>query len=607
MSTSEPQLVPGSTYIGTVIKRLKKDLIVQLAQGALRIPLDIQLPPGSRVQITQDPSGLVLLKPLDVGAEGRELQGDSVTGRSLRGEQLSVLLDVSFAGEKKDRAPRPEKRAAERNVASDYVSFNRGRPEDISFLGRIISVLSQTSRERSEPRPAETGQLPNKYLVESRGHRFKVLSWASLEKGQFVHFHLDKSGDNFFLRVLDQNQAVPEKLQTLLGGAGKEYHPAFRLVYDYLLPLSQEPYFPKVVKDFGELVKASGIIARPPGEEPAAEKKNAPAVSSAPTDLPPSSETVEPGSDVSPRIAGESEFPAGERLKPDGGASIPMELSAEGEAIRRPFLEDQLDKLLSVFLKFPRDQAMPREQAVIWSKVIQNPFSALPFLDSFVPVVPERPEMSPDQMRTVPLLLTEGMELSPVRTDLFPPELNLPERFSLAEFYQFLDRQDEMGKLEVNLKMQKFVMQALQSELAVDQESSSGDGQFGYYRHEDVWRGIKFRWKQHKRRQGEEGKPKPVNLNITTETKNMGKVVLDAVLDSAGTRLHFQNRKGDVRELLAQEIRELERQLAHLDFKVESWEYSLLPEEPEQEAFPIIPQGVQGKRKRDDGHLDIRA
>jgi len=261
-----------------------------------------------------------------------------------------------------------------------------------------------------------------------------------------------------------------------------------------------------------------------------------------------------------------------------------------------------VEKLLSLFLNFSRDAEVPNTQAAVWGMAVKFPILTSYLLEQFIPF--ESQQESQDNKKPGSLLL-EISERQLVFKDNIPlPAVNNSRPFSLSDFYSETSRKDLPENLNIDLKLQKFVMEAIQSDITSGDSKTAEHSLSGFTWVDNKWRRIRFQFK--KNEPNSIKKSGTVNLDIELETRNLKKVVLQAVLESKGAIIHIQHEKGNIKHLLASEIKVLEKSLSHLEFKVLHWKSTRLhdissPKSAEERY------GLRRARQNTSGGLDIEA
>ncbi|MBF0432279.1 MAG: hypothetical protein HQK83_13425 [Fibrobacteria bacterium] len=549
--TSRTGMPPGKSgrYVGTVIKYRDTDMVVQLKNNTIRVPLDASIPLGAKVQVTFSADGSVTVEAIDT-AQAKAVAKDA---------QLSFLLELSNKAVRSDGTANPKTSVTLSGESYDTL-FKKGIISSV-LLGKVLA--------------ADTSQIPTnssssatpltKYIIETPGQRFEAWSKASFNMGDFIHFSLTKENDRLMLMPADESKAVPEGLQKILSDGGQSYTPAYRLAQDYLAPFSNESWYGQGVLDFGRLLDDAGITRQPALQE-----------------------------------------------RPPGLAGLENSslqwLSVPPGMVIRSELDNLVEQLLRMFSTNERDGELSKEQAYIWSRIVRNPFELLPFLNQFMPV--DQPggltEASTDSSLR---FLQSDLLLSMQQAGTEKLDTAIPERFSLSEFYQMLDRQEDHTRSEQNMKLQKFVLEAMQNELTQDRDVLSGESMYGYYWHKQKWRGIRFRFTADEQTGKNSSDERPVRFTVETLADNMGKVILDTALTKKGADIHMKHERGNresIEAALPPELKKKEKRLDYLDFKVNNYTVSGIEESAT--PFPGFSSALFSlpTKNDDDSHIDIK-
>ncbi len=202
-------------------------------------------------------------------------------------------------------------------------------------------------------------------------------------------------------------------------------------------------------------------------------------------------------------------------------------------------------------------------------------------------------ELAPnEQLKKEELLLSQKVLLKGRIGDWLPSS-----PFNLDQLTSHLDQLIEKGTNE-KLMLYKQVVDALKVEHFLQ---NSADGAFysGHAWNEGKWNRIRFKWEQKKRSGGK--KEQQVRFSIETETEKLGLVQVDLSLDKKGVTFSFTNEHREIRDLLKDEIKVLEKNLSHLDFKIVDWNYSLNRMKGISSSF------LSGKSSGEEGSsLDIK-
>jgi len=297
----------------------------------------------------------------------------------------------------------------------------------------------------------------------------------------------------------------------------------------YLQEFKQEPYYGKLVQDFGEVLSQSGLLASPASGQPAAIPKQG---------------------QMDDLLKLFVSFPR-DKQDPVGQAK------AWGDAVRDP----------RAFLKLMKDVKPDEASALL------RPETLLRLRGETDPAA------AASVAETVGNLLAAAKEAgeSPEASVAWLRKL-LPEAFRSGDLLSLAkDPAPASGKEH---EAAKFLLQAVASSLP--QETPIPEGQptqFFYYQGQE-WRNLQVTWRREdggNDGRGRKGPQGPLQVKVETQAKHMGRVNVGVSWEPQGARLDFKNQFTDVRDLLSRSLPELEKSLALLDFKVSSWTYEMLP------------------------------
>ena len=397
-----------------------------------------------------------------------------------------------------------------------------------------------------------------RYQIDMGGRTMDVFSSQSKEAGEFADFELERQGGRVQARFTDPAASLPVSLKTVLAGVTGEARQGLLLASHYLQDFKDEPYYGKLVKDFGEVLAQSGRL----------------------------------------------------NARPAGGPGIPD--------------QQEMDGLLRLFVAFPRDTQHPERQAKVWGSAVNDPQAMMTLLKTL------RPEQETSLLRSdtalrmaaqgrlpadVEALLTmaDGKEEPPEATAAWLKRL-LPDAFKSEDLMKLAKDASPLTTAGKEHEAAKFLLQAVAHSFPQDAQIPEGKASQFYFYQGQEWRNLQVTWE---RGGGKDGKVKsgpkgPLQVKVQTSAKNMGQVNVGVSWEPRGAKLEFRNQFHDVRDLLAQSLPELEKSLALMEFRVTTWSYELLPEEP-----PILPDpgwprpGFPGSHLRgpaslsDGANLDI--
>lgn len=431
-----------------------------------------------------------------------------------------------------------------------------GRVLERNDLGANLSLVGGKPMVL-QGRGAIGGDPLYKYMLDLGGRTLEVQSAQSRAVGEFVDFDLENPGSaRLGARLLDPAQAMPAGLRTAFAEASQEGKAALQVAARHLADFRGEPYFDKLVKDFGEVLSQSGRLAMPEG-----------------------------GSLRAGQVPGPKE----------------------------------LDGLLRLFVAFPRDAEQPEKQAKTWSEAARDPKAMMDFLKALqpdkdtsllragTPLHLARGAGLPSDWVQAGLPgaglpgTGAGKEdvLANLLRNLLPDGIKGGEVGDLAR--QLAGAEARPGQAEA--KAAQFMMQAFAGLVPREDEMREGKPNPFYFYHNQEWKGLNVTWERNRDTDGrEKGKGEvPIKVRVETDAKHMGKVDVGLVLHKDKASLDFKNQFHDVRELLAKEMPELQRSAGLLGVQIEGWTYAQLEDQP-----VILPTaGWVRPASLDGGNLDM--
>jgi hypothetical protein len=385
--------------------------------------------------------------------------------------------------------------------------------------------------------PPENGPM-FRYLIDTGGRTLEAYSSQSLEPGAFTDFTLERHGGRVQAAFTDPASSLSAGIKSAMAGASPALREGMLVAAHYLHEFRGEPYFDKLVADFGEVLAQSG------------------------------------------------------RLNPQAADG-----TAAGKNVQKPVgMPDReaLDGLLKLFVAYPRNAAQPEAQAKAWGDAVKDPQAMLKLLRAMAP----DQEESLLRARTALHLAAEralssgnpeaagvegasgnadGREVAALLKKL------LPDTFRSEDLLKFAKDAIPSGLGNKEHEAGKFLLQAVAHAFPREDQIQEGRPvQFYFYQGQE-WRQLRVTWERgggEKAVRGKPGPKAPLHVNVETDAKRMGKVNVAVSWDPKGAKLDFRNQFHDVRELLAQSLPELERNLALMDFRVTAWTYELVPPEP---------------------------
>lgn len=454
--------------------------------------------------------------------------------------------------------------AGQRGQSPDLGAFwpgGQGRPgagaggEAAPWMGRVLErndpgASLAFAGGRPLPQRGAGGDPMSRYLLDLGGRTLEVHSAQSRQVGEFVDFEMESGGARLQARFLDPAAALPASLKEAHAAGSPEQKAALQVAARFLSEFKGEPYFDRLVKDFGEVLAQGGRLALPDGSRPAA-------------------------------------------------GQMPT--------------QKELDGLLRLFVAFPRDTEKPEQQSKTWSQALKDPKAMADLLRSMQPDKETSLLRSGTPMRAAGLPGAPGPDLAGFPTgtagagskeDALVALLRrlLPEGFKPAELAE-LAKQAAPGGDPKDAKQAQFLMQAFAGLVPREEELREGrPNQFFFYHNQD-WKGLQVTWE---RDRGPEGRAKrdpdaPVKVRVETESQHMGKVDVGVVVRKDQATLDFRNQFHDVRELLAEHMPELEKAVAALGVRIEGWTYQQMQDTPH-----VLPTaGWVRPASLDGGNLDL--
>jgi hypothetical protein len=376
-----------------------------------------------------------------------------------------------------------------------------------------------------------------RYALDVGGSTLEAFSPQARQPGEFSDFTLERQGGRLQVRFSDPAQALPANLRTALNAAEPPLRQGILLASRYLQDFRQEPYYGKLVEDFGAVLAQSGVLASPAPGQPAAIPKQ---------------EQMDNLLKLFVSFPRDQKDPAGQA-------------QAWGNAVRDPLAFLKLMKSV----KPDEASALLRPETLLRLAVREeaNPKPAALASDLPGAALLAASKESVDGPDSIPLAAAWLRKL-------LPATFRSGDLLSLAK-----DAAPAAGKEH---DPAKFLLQAVASSLP--QEAPIPEGQptsFFYYQGQE-WRNLQVTWKREGGEKDGRGRKKregPLHVDVSTQAKHMGRVNVSVSWEPKGARLDFKNQYQDVRELLSRSLPELEKSLALLDFKVASWTYEVLPDD----------------------------
>lgn len=367
-----------------------------------------------------------------------------------------------------------------------------------------------------------------RYALDMGGREVEVFSPQSREMGEFTAFELERRGARLAARFSDPAAALPPDLRTTLAAAPGPLRQGMLLAAHHLKDFREEPYFGKLVRDFGEVLAQSGRLASP--------------------------------------VAGG---------RPEG---VPD--------------QKELDGLLRLFVAFPRDTERPEGQARAWGEAGRDPKAMLDLLKNLRPEADASllrtgtalrlaaEGRAPEAAEALMAAAAKAGE-SPETTAAWLRKL-LPEAFKHADLLLSAKDAQPFASAGKEQEAARFMLQALVGAFPREDQLAEGRPSQFYFCQGQEWRNLHVTFEKGGGggKRGKQGAKPPLQVRVETSARHMGKVEVAVFWEPPkGARLDFRNQVRDVRELFAGNLPELEKGLALLGFRVSTWTYALLPED----------------------------
>lgn len=403
-----------------------------------------------------------------------------------------------------------------------------------------------------------------RYLMDLGGRTMEVQSSQARQPGDFVSFEMERQGARMQARFLDPAQALPASLRTAFAAAPAETQAALQVATRYLAEFKGEPYYDTLVKDFGEVLAQSGRLALPEGAT-----------------------SLKPG-------------------------NLPS--------------QKELDNILRLFVAFPRDLEQPERQAKTWSEALRDPKAMIDLLKTLKPEADTSllRTMTPMQLAAGPGAPGSGAPGAGASGAALPPELGalglfggekgedalvallrkvLPEGFRSAELLDLARQPGAPGTETKEGKHAQFLLQAFAGLVPREDELREGKPNQFYFYHNQDWKGLQVTWERNKEQGSRQKRDSdtPIKVRVETQAHHMGKVDVGVVLRGNQASLDFKNQFHDVRDLLGENMPDLEKSLAILDVHIEAWTYEQMADQP-----TVLPTaGWVRPASLDGGNLDL--
>ncbi|MDB5102340.1 MAG: hypothetical protein JWP91_29 [Fibrobacteres bacterium] len=406
------------------------------------------------------------------------------------------------------------------------------------WFGRIVDRRQAddflTPRQRLQF--SGTGAPPKgdpmfRYLVDMGGRNMEVFSSQAREPGEFVDFEMERHGGRMEARFSDPTASLPAGLKTAMAGSSAELRQGMLLASHFLKDFEAEPYYGKLVGDFGEVLSQSGAMEakRADGKTGIPDRQDLDGLLKLFVAYPRDTDHPERQAKV-----------WGEALKdPQAMMRLLKTIRPDQEAA---LLRSGTSLRLAGLGGFPADQdaMLAAAKAVLTGEA--------PAADT--------PEATAAWLKKA-----------------------LPSAFRAEDLLKLAGDANLAAPAAKDHDAVKFLIQAVANGFPREDQIQEGKpSQFYFYQGQE-WRNLQVTWQ---REGGGEGRAKagpkaPLQVRVETKAKHMGQVNVAVSWEPKGAKLDFRNQFHDVRDLLGKSLPELEKSLALLDFKVTAWTYEMLP------------------------------
>ncbi len=400
------------------------------------------------------------------------------------------------------------------------------------------------------------GEPVFRYTLDAGTWTAEAFSRESRTPGEAVPVRLERVDGTLRAHFLPITSVLSPEVLLALPQKTAAPHPAFFAAQEFLGDFKSEKFFPQLVRDFGEILRAGG------------------------------------------------------RYDPPANAEAP---------IRNLPAPRELEGLLRLFLSFPVEPRAAAQQGNIWSGM-QSPLDSrlTQWLGHFQPgsaagsaLLTEELGLKPSTQGAPTSASGPSGGLAPAPMEAAaenalqkaPPWERLPEGLTTAKLREWLMEEASLQPREAAAR--KFLQQALSVHLARAGEFTEGENHPAQVWHQGQWQGLRVLW----RRQGKSGEGDDANkafaFAVETTMPQLGQVEVKVKVLPEGASLDFRSENPAARGLLAGAIKELETRLDHLDFKVKSFTFtSWLVNDPTRDKIDKNDKNLDNLASRG---LDIRA
>lgn len=402
-----------------------------------------------------------------------------------------------------------------------------------------------------------------RYQMDMGGRTLEVFSAQDMEAGEFADFGLERQGARVQARFSDPAASLPGDVRTALAGSSPEMRRGMLVASHYLHDFKGEPYYGRLIRDFGEVLAQSGAMeAKTPEGRPGI----------------PDRKDLDGLLKLFVAYPRDTEHPE-------------RQARAWGDALKDP---QAMMRLLKV-MRPEQDAALLRAATGLRLAPAQT----------LMPGDAERSAVIPPMPPLVPETALEGGGDGQEAAAGWLRKV-LPEAFSSGDLLKLAAEGAPPTSAGKEHDAAKFLLQAVAGGFPREDQIPEGKpSQFYFYQGQE-WRNLQVTWKRDGGGQGKgkAGPKAPLQVRVETTARHMGQVNVAVSWEPKGAKLDFRNQFHDARELLRKFLPELEKSLALLDFKVTSWNYELLP--PDESAAPAPDPGWTRPASLSDGfNLDM--
>lgn len=373
-----------------------------------------------------------------------------------------------------------------------------------------------------------------RYQMDMGGRTLEVFSAQDMEAGEFADFELERVGSRVQARFSDPAASLPGGVRTAMAGVSPEMRRGLLVASHYLQDFKGEPYFDRLIRDFGEVLSQSGALDAKTGDgRPGIpDRKDLDGLLKLFVAYPRDTEHPERQAKVWGDALKDPQAMMRllKALRPEQDASL---LRAGTGLHLAPGRGDA-----ERFAEFPMDRMGLMDEAGAAAGDGDGPEAAAAWLKKM-----------------------------------------LPEAFRSGDLLKLAADGSPLTAAGKEHEAAKFLLQAVANGFPREDQIPEGKpSQFYFYQGQE-WRNLQVTWKRDGGSQGKgkAGPKAPLQVRVETTAKHMGQVNVAVSWEPKGAKLDFRNQFHDARELLRKFLPELEKGLALLDFKLTSWNYEMLP------------------------------